>query len=412
MTVPRGENKALAILRDKVVTKSADEYNLYCLNDRHIEILMSQTPYIGWSRRWEGEGVTEEECVRFQQEIEGRLQTPMSCGDEKQSRTNITVNNYIRINTYTGVNTSVDPDAPTTNCNWTGTVSENAALCSASEIYVRQTLLNVQNALAVSTGAVAFSAGILGWTLGALGAIVGGAVVLGAGIVVGAVTEAIQDEGAVQSYICKFYNALRGTGATNSAFNTAVNAISTSAGNETTIGNVVKLCSGRLESWLWFLELLGNSKRITASDVDLCNCGLSWGWSYAANACSYGLPPSWTMTVQAGVCGNGAGSFDGIYDYVYPVYRNALVQAVIGVGTSKVKTVSVSALRQAGATSTNYVRVTCGTYLYSYSVPASGIVTFSFTGIDQYAPVVVRGEIGGLGQQNGIVITGITIDYE
>lgn len=406
--------KALKIDYERVIGADGENYNLYCLSDRHIAVLLSQTGYIGWLTRWEYDTPPAQDFIdRIQAEIEGSLINPMSCSDISQQRTNITINNYLRAQRYTGTNTSIDPDAPTTNLNWTGAASENEAFCTASEDYCRMTFINVQNALAVAAGAIGFTAGLLGWAYPALGAIVGGAVVLGSGIVIGAVNQALEDGEAVTSYICKFYNALRNKAATQASFTSSINTIVPAVGNEQTLHEIIKLCSTRVESWYWYVELLGNAKRLGLSGVSSCDCGINWTWSYSASSCVYNLPSGWTLTIQSGVCGNGAGSFDGIYDYVYPVYRGALIQTVIGTSGSKVKTVTITALRQAGTTSVNYVRVTCGSYLYSYPIDPAGIVTtLTFSGIDQNADIVIRGEILGLGQQNGLVITGISVDYE
>ncbi len=49
------------------------------------------------------------------------------------------------------------------------------------------------------------------------------------------------------------------------------------------------------------------------SNAGGCIATTGWAWSYPATACTYGLPSGWTINIGAAACGDGVGSFDGIF---------------------------------------------------------------------------------------------------
>lgn len=311
---PRQTYKALLFDYDELLSKS-DEECCYSLSEREVNLILAQLDYIGWKTRYRPTSTEIDRNVidRWKGNLAEKL-LMINCGQSVLTRQNpldycqlqqsydggetwetvfdyslcvggegtelyiiklnqtMIINQY-RLDTYTGTNTSIDPDAPTTNWDYAGDAAGKAALCNAVLAYVQEAMLAYYNKLLISIGAAAVTAGVLGWITGGVGAIVGGVVLLGLGITIAAVQLAINNREAMDAVICELTDQLEGRAATFAQWTDAINDINTSGGDEATIKFVLQQGNTALANYLWFLAMIGEAKREVAGGIDNCPCG-------------------------------------------------------------------------------------------------------------------------------------------
>jgi len=400
---------------DELMALSDDKRALYCLSEREIAVLLTTTKYSGFKTRWYSDtGVTiDTDLIQsIQHNLERTLTKPMSCGDfdNQLTVTNQYMQNFVRGQLWDGTNnTSVNTLSPTGNFNYSGTVSQNDALCTAITEYINQSMLMARNTLANALGIASVTAGALGWLGGAIGAVVGGVVVLGAGLAYGLVNDAVIDRTAIDSVSCMMYNAMRGVPANRTNFQNVIGALSGTSNEEDTVINVLNLAKGNLSNYLWFVDLIGFASSSSQAGLSQCGCTQTWEWSWAVNSCTYDLPVGWSLTVNSGSCGDGVGGFDGFN--VYTGAAAATVQLTIDTNGDTVESIRVRGTRNfgGGIPIGGSLRVQCDTFDQTTAPITGGYTDYTYS-INQTGDLIITITQNN-SSFNGVCINQLEIDY-
>jgi hypothetical protein len=220
--------------------------------------------------------------------VSDRLWAGEECGDEMDCCDQIlnaiqtstaALQNTLRGQLYDGTPGSVNPSAPghTFSQNEEGVITDNVdrltALCLAVKQYVYNRVLFAMYALAAASGAaigigggLIIVGGPLAWIVGAVAAVVGA---LG----MQALTDAANDQEALDEMICQLYEMLDGVPITQDNFTAALGALSASTANEQTILTCLLWNPDITANYLYFIDLLGAGyqQAQAGADNDCCD---------------------------------------------------------------------------------------------------------------------------------------------
>lgn len=171
---------------------------------------------------------------------------------------------------YDGSTTSVDPDAPTTDFDWGDDLGEEA-LCTAVWAWVRKVVYDTFVQLAILAG-IAGLIGGFGWLAGLPGIILGAIVSLVAGLSAAVAQAAFSDLEAQRLIACQLVEALKGVAITKANWTAAIAALTSATTNQGTVVGELKANSTTDSHWVYFLKLLGASRRYVEAGKTDCPC--------------------------------------------------------------------------------------------------------------------------------------------
>jgi len=272
----------------------SDEGRLYCLTDRQVYALQVQLDYIGWMTRWYNtEDITQTTLQYLRADIEERL---MSCVDVQilvdQANENLitTVTNRaiqsqvlrdVLEGRYDGTPTSINPSAPTTTWDYSGSDDGKQALCAALMAFVYQfARAQADSVRAGQVGglvAVALIAALLIPGLNiffVVGAAI--AVLLGLGTI-GVTTEvaiqALTDTAALDEVVCYMRDMLQGFSVDEATWSSCLASYPFASGSHAAI--VADFLKATLATnYLTFLNIIGTGfDAVTDGEtVPACPC--------------------------------------------------------------------------------------------------------------------------------------------
>lgn len=231
-----------------------------------------------------------------------------------------------------------------------------------------------------------------------------------AGYTVSAVRSAINHPSFDDDVACMLFCAVRDEGAFNqTSFTAWIDAMKELWTNLDARYAYIDLVERQIGygsiSRLFALESLIDDDRCAAG----CDCSDTWAWAYASSVCDYGLPTGWTLNVVAGSCGDGPGTFDGLYHFGGggTAVLNFTITPAVG---ETIKAIRMSAARNTVSATTQTIRVQQSAFDQTQTL-LQGFNNYTFSP-DQTGTITVTLTHAGGSGFNGVGVRSIEIDYE
>lgn len=281
---------------------------LYCLDYQEIALLLALVEVQRWKTRWVSpseQEIDQDTISDLVDRLENDLMTPR-CGDnnaEWLARQNMNdVLNELRRERYTGNPQDIDARCPDDYFNYSGTETENQALCAAVSAYVALKMVETYGLYAAAAATAALATGLLFWLGGPLLGIAGGIVTAVTGIALNNVQAAINDHEAMENVSCRLYRSLRGVAISEENFYSALDDLFSQSDNEAVIVSVLQ-AGEQQPNYLHFLALLGQSKGNSDNGLDTCLCGDEWchEWYLEDNNGGFAVYNGYEGEYQAGI---------------------------------------------------------------------------------------------------------------
>ena len=257
------------------IATNSDQSRLYCLTDFQVAWLQANVVYYNWMTRWENNEATQDELNEQQAELETAL---MLCVQLQPYQVQF-IYDAITIADFTGMNYRYDaggiaglnPDTPTDFYYGDESAYRVQALCTAINIYIRSYASNWITQAQIALG-ISVVVGILA-SISIVGGVIATVLVGGLAFITNTALLAMNDESALNSVVCCMNSRLGSLAVTEANFQTAFDDCSFSVGsNEQIIVDIISADITAFNSWLTFLNVLGDSYVLVQAGVTSCPC--------------------------------------------------------------------------------------------------------------------------------------------
>lgn len=273
---------------------------LVCLTEFELAWLQANVQYMRWSSRWTNCPCTPEELNDMADILERKL---MSCIEINPYQTdyiyNQTVSDQLGVFNadYTGLPSSVNPDAPDDFFSGNGSSDRITGLCDACKVYVYSYASNWVQKAKIILGAVFVVTAIASLTL--LGGVIAGTVLAGLALISQIALDAMEDEQALDDIVCCMVDAMTGTVINQANFEASLDACGFTVGSNQAIArDIVASDLTVFDNYLSFLNALGDQYVLAQAGVSDCPCETTWiktfdftlgkqGWDFVATRGSY-----------------------------------------------------------------------------------------------------------------------------
>lgn len=392
------------------------EKRCYQLTDRQVMALQAFTEFLEWSTRWDNaENFDKSLMIEWRAELENALQLDEECGGmfdcsqlddclpsnseiisikksiATQQITIDVINGNEAVAAYEAAGNDIQVYNPSVPDNFSSDPATLQTLCIVAFAFIEELArkLNNYSALMLDVGNIVtgFASLIPGLSesIPAWLSAINNYLLNPIGLSLPDYTEMqeiVNDSNVLQVIACELKEVMNNNPVSYAGYLSYISSIPANAlyPEYDIMRQYVQTYCANEQAYLYFCDLLGKATIEGTGDYD-CVCGsavvpASWSWSYVLNACTYNLPTSWTLNIITGLCGDGPGTFDGLYR---ANSGNANLLVDIENTASKIKKITISATRN--TTSANISQrmiVTVGTYSETVTLPATGWNTYEF----------------------------------
>ncbi len=264
---------------------------LGCLTEFELVWLQANVQYMRWSSRWTNCPCTPQELNDMADVLERKL---MSCIEINPYQTDYIYNQAVsdQLGTfnadYTGLPSSVNPNAPDDFFSGNGSSDRITGLCDACKVYVYSYSSNWVQKARIILGAVfvvTFFASIA-----LLGGVIAGTVLAGLALITQAALDAMEDEQALDDIVCCMFNAMTGTVINQANFEASLDACGFTVGSNQAIArDIIASDLTVFDNYLSFLNALGDQYILAQAGVSDCPCDITWISTLDFKLSSYGF---------------------------------------------------------------------------------------------------------------------------